>query len=121
MERLTRVEEEIMQKVWETDGGFLKDIVEAMPEPRPHHNTVATILKIMAEKGFIKIEPLNRRMFRYLPAISKTEYSKGRIKSLVKRFYDGSFSNVVSAMVKSDNLSIEELELLVKELKKQKK
>ncbi|MCO5286328.1 MAG: BlaI/MecI/CopY family transcriptional regulator [Chitinophagaceae bacterium] len=121
MNPLTRAEEEIMQQVWKLKGGFLREIVEAMPEPRPHQNTVATLLKIMAEKGFIKIEPYGKRAFKYLPGISRTEYSKGRVNSLVRRFYEGSFSNVVSAMVKDNNVSIAELELLIKQLKKENK
>lgn len=120
MHALTKAEEEIMQRVWKLKGGFLKDIVEVMPNPKPHQNTVATILKILVEKGFIEIEPFGR-MHKYLPAVSKTDYSKGRVNSLVKKFYDGSFSNVVSAMVKDNKMSIKDLELLIKQLKKDNK
>lgn len=117
---LTKAEEAVMQKVWSLNGGFLKEILEAMPAPKPHQNTVATILKILAGKGFIKVKPFGRT-HKYMPRISKQEYSKGRFSSLVKRFFDGSFTTAVSAMVKGNNLSIEELELLVKQLKSEKK
>lgn len=120
MNVLTKAEEEVMQKVWELNGGFLKEIVDAMPKPKPHQNTVATILKILVEKNFIEIEPFGR-MHKYLPRITKQEYSKGRVNSLVKRFFEGSFTNVVSAMVKGNSMSIEELEMLLKQLKKEKK
>ncbi|MBN9349453.1 MAG: BlaI/MecI/CopY family transcriptional regulator [Chitinophagaceae bacterium] len=120
MTTLTRAEEQIMQKVWKMNGGFLKEIVESMSKPKPHQNTVATILKILSDKGFIKVESIGRN-HKYHPAISKADYSKRTMKSFVKRFFDGSFSNVVSAMVKENNMSLGELEQLVKQLKKEKK
>jgi predicted transcriptional regulator len=119
MKTLTKAEEEIMQVLWRIRGSFLKDITNEMPEPKPHQNTVATILKILVEKKYVGIEVFGR-MHRYYPLVEKDDYSKGRVKSLVKRYYEGSFSNIVSSMVKENNLSIEELELLVKKLKKGK-
>ncbi len=108
-----------MQVLWKIGGAFLKDITNEMPEPKPHQNTVATILKILVEKEFVGIEVFGR-MHRYYPLVEMEVYSKGRVKSLVKRYYEGSFSNIVSSMVKENNLSIEELEMLVKKLKKSK-
>ena len=119
MKTLTKAEEEVMQVVWKKGKSFLRDVVAEMPEPKPHQNTVATILKILIEKGFVGIEVFGR-MHQYYPLVDKDVYSKGRVKSLVKKYYEGSFSNIVSSMVKENNLSIEELELLVKQLKKGK-
>jgi predicted transcriptional regulator len=119
MKTLTKAEEEVMQVVWKLEKAFLKEIVNEMPPPKPHQNTVATILKILVEKNFVGIEVFGR-MHQYHPLISKEVYSKGRVKSLVKKYYEGSFSNIVSSMVKENNMSIEELELLVKQLKKGK-
>lgn len=119
MKTLTKAEEEIMQVLWKLGGAFLKDITNEMPNPKPHQNTVATILKILVEKEFVGIEVFGR-MHRYYALVSKEVYSKGRVKSLVKKYYEGSFSNIVSSMVKENNLSIEELEMLVKQLKKGK-
>lgn len=119
MKTLTKAEEEIMQVLWKLGKSFLRDIVNEMPNPKPHQNTVATILKILAEKEFVGIEVFGR-MHRYYASVNKDAYSKGRVKSLVKKYYEGSFSNIVSSMVKENNLSIEELEILVKQLKKGK-
>jgi len=119
MKTLTKAEEEIMQILWKLEKGFLRDIIQEFTNPKPHQNTVATILKILVEKGFVGIEAFGR-MHRYYPLVSKENYSKGRVKSLVKKYYEGSFSNIVSSMVKENNLSIEELEVLVKQLKKGK-
>jgi predicted transcriptional regulator len=119
MKTLTKAEEQVMQALWKLKKSFLKDIVNEMPDPKPHQNTVATILKILMEKEFVGIIVIGR-MHQYYPFISKEVYSKGRVKSLVKKYYEGSFSNIVSSMVKENNLSIEELEMLVKQLKKEK-
>ena len=119
MKTLTKAEEEIMQVIWKLESAFLRDIVAEMPDPKPHQNTVATILKILIEKKFVGIEVFGR-MHRYHALVQKNVYSKGRVKSLVKKYFEGSFSNIVSSMVKENNLSVEELELLVKQLKKGK-
>lgn len=117
---LTKAEEDIMQHLWNLSQGFLREITEAMPDPKPHQNTVATILKILVDKGYVGIEPFGR-MHRYYPLVKRNEYSKGRMKSLVKKYFAGSFSDVVSAMVREKNISVQELELLVKQLKKENK
>lgn len=120
MNTLTRAEEQVMQALWKVESGFLGDIVKGMPDPRPHSNTVATILKILIEKEFVDIEVYSR-MHKYFPLVTKQNYSRSRVKSLVKKYFDGSFSNIVSFMIKDNDLSIEDLELLLKQVKKEKK
>lgn len=116
---LTKAEEQVMHVLWKLDKGFLKDILEAIPEPKPHSNTVATIIKILVEKGFITHE-VHGRMHCYKPLISKEEYSSSSIKNLVEGYFEGSFSDVVSFMVKKKELDISELEMLVQQLKQKK-
>jgi predicted transcriptional regulator len=117
---LTKAEEEIMQVLWKLEHAFLRDILDALPAPKPHQNTVATILKILVEKEFAGIEVFGRT-HRYFPRISKEAYSKSTIKNVVRKYFEGSFSEAVSFMVKENNLSLEDLELLVKQLKKKQK
>lgn len=117
---LTKAEEEIMQALWKLEHAFVRDILEALPAPKPHQNTVATILKILVEKEFAGIEVFGRT-HRYFPRISKEAYSKSTIRNVVKKYFEGSFSDAVSFMVKENNLSLEDLELLVKQLKKKQK
>lgn len=119
MKTLTKAEEEIMQILWQLKGGFLREVVYEFPDPKPHQNTVATILKILVEKGFVEVEPYGRN-HKYLPTIKKEQYAKSRTKSLVKKYYDGSFTSIVSSMVKDKNLSIKDLESLLDELTKKK-
>ena len=118
MKALTKAEEQIMQVLWKLEKGFLREIIDAMPAPKPHQNTVATLLKILVEKEFVSVTVLGRQHL-YSPIMSKDEYSKRTMKQIVKGYFEGSFSNVVSFMVKENNISIEELEGLLAQIKKQ--
>lgn len=120
MKTLTKAEEQIMQVLWKVSTGFSRDILEELPAPRPHQNTVGTILKILQEKGFVAAKVVGRN-HEYYPLVSKDEYSKSSVKSFVKGYFDGSFSNMVSFFVKEKNLSVDELEKLLQQIKKQKK
>ncbi len=120
IKNLTKAEEQIMQSLWKLEKAFLRELVDAQPSPKPHQNTVATILKILVEKEFVGIDVFGR-MHQYYPLISKEAYSKATMKTIVKSYFEGSFSNVVSFMVKENNLSVEDLEVLLKELKKRER
>ena len=118
MKALTKAEEQIMQVLWKLEQAFLREIVDEMPVPKPHQNTVATLLKILVEKEFVAVEVLGRQ-HRYSPLISKEDYSGKSIKQLAKNYFEGSFSNVVSYLVKENNIAVDELEQLLKQIKKQ--
>ena len=120
MKTLTKAEEQVMQIVWKLKEGFIRDIMDALPPPKPHQNTVATILKILVDKEFVGIKIFGRQ-HQYYPTISKDAYSKASIKTLVKSYFGGSFSEAVSFMVKENNISLEDLETLLQQLKKGKK
>ena len=120
MKNLTKAEEQIMQVLWGFEKAFLRDIVEAMPPPKPHQNTVATLLKILVEKGFVQITGLGRQ-HQYAAAISKDAYFKATMKGLVKGYFGGSVLHALSFMVKEANISVQDLEALLQQLKKEKK
>lgn len=118
MKPLTKAEEQIMQSLWKLDKAFLRELVDSMPNPKPHQNTIATLLKILVEKEFVGITAIGRQ-HQYYPLVTKDEYSKRSIKQLVKGYFEGSFSNVVSFLVKENNISVEELETLLQQIKQQ--
>lgn len=118
MKTLTKAEEQVMQVLWKLDKAFLRDLVDEMPNPKPHQNTIATLLKILVEKEFVKVNVVGRQ-HEYSPLVSKEEYSKKTMRQMVKGYFEGSFSNVVSFMVKENNISVEELESLLQQIKKQ--
>ena len=116
MKVLTKAEEQVMLVVWELGQGFLKDIMEQMPEPKPHSNTIATILKILVEKEFIIYEVQGRHNL-YKPLISKAEYGNKSVNQLVKGYFEGSPAKLVSQFVSDNKLSQEELENLLQLIK----
>ncbi|MFL5810598.1 MAG: BlaI/MecI/CopY family transcriptional regulator [Flavisolibacter sp.] len=120
MKTLTKAEEQVMHIVWKIREGFIRDIMEALPPPKAHQNTVATILKILVEKEFIGVK-IYGRQHQYYPLVSKDAYSKATMKTLVKSYFGGSFSEAVSFMVKENSISLEDLETLLQQLKKSKK
>jgi predicted transcriptional regulator len=119
MKTLTKAEEQLMQVLWKLGKGFLKDVVDAMPEPRPHPNTVATILKILADKGFVHYEPQGRNNL-YRPAVAKSEYGKKSINQLIKGYFEGSPAKLVSQFVTDNKLTAKELEELLQQIRSTK-
>jgi BlaI family transcriptional regulator, penicillinase repressor len=120
MKTLTKAEEQVMQVLWKIKEGFIRDIMDALPAPKAHQNTVATILKILVEKEFVGIRIFGRQ-HQYHTLVSKDAYSKNSMKNLVKGYFGGSFSDAVSFMVKENSISLEDLETLLQQLKKAKK
>jgi predicted transcriptional regulator len=114
---LTKAEEDIMQVLWRLKKGFVKDIVDEMPEPKPHYNTVSTIIKILADKGIVGFESLGKAN-RYFPLVDKEEYSKKTMKQFVKKYFEGSYSSMFSFFAKEKDITIEELEDILQDLKK---
>lgn len=117
---LTKAEEEIMQVLWQLGHAFIKDIVDEMPEPKPHYNTISTIVKILEDKGFIDHESFGKSN-RYFALVKKEDYSKKSMTQFVKGYFEGSFSNMLSFFAKEKDISVEELESILKELKKNAK
>ena len=114
---LTKAEEQVMQYLWELEKAFLKDLLDQFPEPKPHTNTVSTILKVLKEKNFVDYQVFGRQ-HEYFPLVSKENYSGKSMKSLVKNYFEGSYKNAVSFLVEKNEMSVEDLEMLLNELKK---
>ncbi|MBR0538989.1 MAG: BlaI/MecI/CopY family transcriptional regulator [Bacteroidales bacterium] len=113
MKELTKGEEQVMQVIWSIGQGFANEIMAAFPEPKPAYNTVLTVIKILENIGFVKHETFCRAN-RYSAAISKEEYSQRYLGSVVERYFNNSYLDLVSAFAKKENFSLEELEALKK-------
>lgn len=113
MKELTKAEEQVMQVIWSIGSGFANEIMAAYPEPKPAYNTVLTIIRILEKKGFVKHQTFCKAN-RYEPAISKEEYSQNYLGSVVERYFNNSYLDLVSAFAKKENFSVEELEELKK-------
>ena len=113
MKELTKGEEQVMQVIWSIGQGFANEIMAAFPEPKPAYNTMLTVIKILENKGFVKHETFCRAN-RYSAVISKEEYSQRYLGSVVERYFNNSYLDLVSAFAKKENFSLEELEALKK-------
>ncbi len=118
--QLTKAEEDIMQVLWRLEKAFIKDIVDEMPEPRPHYNTVSTIIKILCDKGIVGFEGFGKAN-RYYPLVKKEDYSKKTMKQFVKKYFEGSYGSMLSFFAKEKDISITELEEILKQLKSENK
>lgn len=116
---LTKAEEQIMQALWQIGQGFTKDIIDALPKPKPHYNTVSTILKILIDKEFVIAESIGKSNL-YKPKVLKETYSKQSMKQLVKGYFGGSFAGMLSFFAKEKDITVTELEEILKEIKKSK-
>lgn len=115
MKRLTNREEEIMTIFWEQGASFVKDIITILPDPKPHYNTVSTIVRGLEEKGYLGYEQFGNT-YRYFAIISRDDYSKYTLKSIVNKYFKKSYSSVVSLFAEENDISAEDLKNIIKEI-----
>lgn len=116
---LTKAEDQVMQVLWKLEKGFVKDILEHLPEPKPAYNTISTIVRILENKGFVGHKAYGKT-HEYYPIIAKDKYTKQYVNAMVKGYFNGSFHNLVSFFARENKVDIHELEKLLDELKKKK-
>jgi BlaI family transcriptional regulator, penicillinase repressor len=119
MKELTKAEDQIMQILWTLEKGFVKDIVEQMPEPKPAYNTVSTIVRILEKKGFIGYKAYGKT-HEYFPLIPKENYTRFYLNNMVKGYFNGSVQNLVSFFAKENKMDIQDIDLLMKQLEELK-
>ena len=118
MQKLTNKEEELMLYFWERGAMFVKDIVALYDAPKPHFNTISTMVRTLESKGFLDHEAFGNT-YRYRPIISQEEFSKGVLGNVVTRYFENSYKSVVSALIDEEKISIEELEELIRKVNNQ--
>ena len=119
MKHLTNREEEIMELFWENESMYVKEIVEMLAEPKPHYNTISTIVRTLEEKGFVGHEQFGNT-YRYFAVISREEFSKNSIKNLVSKYFNTSYASVVSMFVEEQKITTEEIQELIREVESRK-
>lgn len=116
MKQLTKAEEEVMQQLWMLEKCNVASIIEELPAPKPAYNTVSTIVRILEDKGFVGHEKEGRGHL-YFPLVKKGDYSNQSINKLVDGYFQGSFKSMVSFFMKKNDMSLSELESILKEIK----
>ena len=119
MKQLTAKEEEIMNHYWTYGDMQIRELQSHYDDPKPHVNTLSTMVKILEEKGFLCHRALSARCFQYFARISREDYRDGSLANVVNKFFGHSYLNAVSALVKEEKLSIEELKQLIREVEEE--
>ena len=115
MKRLTAKEEEIMGYFWEKGPLFVKQLLEYYEEPKPHFNTLSTIVRGLEDKGFLSHNTFGNT-YQYYAAVSEKEYSKGTLKNVIAKYFNNSYLGVVSSLIKEEDISVDELRKLLDEV-----
>jgi predicted transcriptional regulator len=116
--QLTKAEEQVMKILWELERGTVQHILERFDLPKPARTTVATVLSILENKGFVEHES-EGKVNVYSPLVKKADYSKSQLFGVMKNYFDNSFASMASFFAKENNLSMEELDQLLEETKKE--
>lgn len=120
MQKLTANEEEVMLIIWKVGEGNVKSFMEEMEAPLPPYTTVASIVKNLEKKGYVKSRKLGNTLI-YRPVITNAQYKKYFLHSVVKNHFDNSYKEMVSFFLEQRNLSEEELKELLSMVKKNDK
>jgi BlaI family penicillinase repressor len=119
MIKLAKREEQIMQAFWELEKAFIRDIIPLLPEPRPHYNSVATMVRILEEKGFLGRESVGN-MHEYFPLVQRDDYQSHALKDIVSQYFDNSYPQMLAFFAKEQNLGEKEVQEILDLIKKQK-
>lgn len=111
--KLSETEEKLMEYLWQKERAFMKDLLEAYPDPKPATTTVATLLKRMIDKGFVAYREYGNSR-EYYPLVSKDDYFTKHVKGLIKNFFNNSVGQFASFFTQQSEMSTEELEELKK-------
>lgn len=111
MKEITKAQEEILRALWKTKEGAVSDILDALADPKPAYNTVATVIKVLEKKEYVAHKTFGKTNV-YYPLVSEKDYAKHILKDTAKGFFNGSFNQMVSFFVKNKDLSVNELEEL---------
>jgi len=117
MKRLTKAEEEIMQMIWQYGPCTVSQLIAKMDEPHPPHSTISSFVRILEKKEFVGHKTYGRT-HEYFAVIAKEDYTNFSLKNLVSQYFDGSMNNLVSFMVKENNMSLKELARVINDLEK---
>ena len=119
MKHLTKAEEQIMQIIWQKERCLVRDIVEALETPIPQ-TTVSSVVRILERKGFVGHKAYGKT-YEYFPLVAKQDFKKSSIRTWVNNYFEGSTSQLVSFLVTENEMKLDELNELMKELEQVKR
>lgn len=120
MKALTAKEEELMAFFWDKGALFVKQLLDFYEEPKPHFNTLSTIVRGLEEKAFLSHSSFGNT-YQYFAIVSKKEYQAANLKQVIKKYFNNSYLGAVSSLVKEEKISLEDLKNLIDEVDKTNK
>lgn len=118
MEKLTRREEELMRCFWKHGALFVREIVALSPDPKPHFNTLSTMVRALEAKGYVGHKAYGGT-YQYYPLVSEEEFSRRTLRGVIDRYFENSCLGAVSALVEEERISVEELRELIARIENQ--
>ena len=119
MKRLTKKEEIIMNHFWERAPLFVRELRELYPDPKPHFSTLSTQVRTLQEEGFIDHKAYGPT-YQYFAKVTREEYKQRSLIGLIDKYFDNSYINAVSALVKEEKISVAALKELIDFIEKEK-
>lgn len=116
MKQLTAKEEEVLGYFWANGPLFVRELLDLQDEPKPHYNTLSTIVRTLEEKGYVGYKVFGNT-HQYYALISEDEYSKKTLKQIVDKYFDNSYTRVVSTLIEEEALTLDELQELIQQIK----
>lgn len=120
MDKLTAKEEEILNLFWEKGPLFVREIVDMYEDPKPHFNTISTMVRALEDKGYLDHMPVGKS-FQYRAIVNKEDFGKRNLTSIIGKYFKNSYLRVVSSFVEEGNIPVEQLRELLEEIEKPKK
>lgn len=117
MQKLTKAEEEIMNLIWDYEPCTVTQLIDKMSDPKPPHSSISSIVRILEKKEFVDHESQGRS-YAYFSTVHKSAYSKYSLKVLVSRYFEGSMNNLVSFLVKEEDLTKDDLDDIAKQIER---
>lgn len=119
MKGLTAKEEEIMGYFWKKGPLFVKEMLAFYEEPKPHFNTLSTIVRGLEEKGFLGHRTYGNT-YQYYPVMSESDFRKVTLRNVISKYFNNSYLNAVSSLVEEEDISLNELKELIQKVEKGK-
>lgn len=117
MQKLTKAEEEVMQFIWDIGRCTVSDILERMGEPKPPHSTVSSVVRILEKKEYVGHKAYGKT-YEYFPLVDKEQYGKQSLGDVLRNYFDGSVSRLVSHLVEGKAVDPQELQEILRQLEK---
>ena len=115
MKKLTRKEEEIMNHFWDKGAMFVRELLDLYAEPKPHFNTLSTMVRTLEANGYVSHKAYGNS-YQYYPIVSREDYAGSSFKGIVSSYFNNSYLNAVSALVKEEKISLDDLKDLINQI-----